>query len=59
MGFSGLKSSTTCWCFEKGSQYNKNDRVPDNKCDSTCGGNEYEICGRSNRMSLYNCKSYL
>ena len=56
MRYAGVQYSTECFCGDENSEYDRLGIVWDNECDAECGGNDYEICGGTWRLSIYDCK---
>ncbi|XP_072036775.1 uncharacterized protein [Amphiura filiformis] len=52
MEFAGLKSRTICLCGDENATYEG--QVSDSECNLPCGGNDYEICGSEEWVSVYN-----
>ncbi|KAG8829938.1 hypothetical protein FRC17_005763 [Serendipita sp. 399] len=48
-GFAGLEYSQECWCGDS----RPPQRATEDQCNMTCKGNDGELCGGSNAISIY------
>ena len=59
MRFAGVHSGSYCLCGVDSTEYDRHGRLEDWRCDQPCAGNEYEICGGYETISIYDCESCL
>ncbi|XP_072037170.1 uncharacterized protein [Amphiura filiformis] len=53
MRFAGVQYAEECFCGVESADYARLGRKEDHECDYTCSGNSDEICGGTNRISIY------